>query len=406
MTRKWSNRGDVIGLLDREWTSGRLLGARVPMQDSPNAPWPRVTTSPFRVRLTSPDRTDLSTRWPEVTRWAEDLTSWPGVRVEIKEVSHRTLGRQALPAAVIIDTLDEVLALLRRTPAARQFDSAVGTTPPAFHRWMAAHPHRVLDEARDWPQIISSVQWLADNEVDGMYARQLDIPGVHTKVLESHKRTIADLLAEIRDRPASGSGRHWFEDRLGLLRKPAMIRSRVLDPALALVPGIPDLAMPITSFATLDLPGVDTVFITENEVNYLTLPEAAGALVIFGSGNEAPELLCQASWIHDREVHYWGDIDTHGFAILDRLRGAIPGVRSMLMDQGTLLDNRAAWVQEPSPTRRPLPNLSRDELAVYDDLRRDVHGPRVRLEQERVSFAAVRHAVATRSQPSRSRPRS
>lgn len=401
MSRPWSTRRDVVALVDKEWTAGRLLGARVPRPSSPELSWPRVTSTPFRVRLTGPDHADLSTRWPEVTRWAEDLTSWPRVRVELKDVSHRTLGRQTLPGSVIIETLDDALALLRKTSAARTFDTMIATTPSAFHRWMAGHPHRVLDQANDWPQIIFAVQWLADNDVEGMYARQLDIPGVHTKVLESHKRTIADLIAEVWDRPASGSGRHWFEDRLGLLRKPAMIRWRVLDPALALIPGIHDLAMPITSFAALDLPDIHAAFITENEINYLTLPEAAGALVIFGSGNEAPELLGQVTWIHERDVHYWGDIDTHGFAILDRLRGEIPSVRSMLMDRDTLLDHRGAWVHEPSPTHRPLMNLAPDEAAVYDDLRRDVYGPRVRLEQERVSFATVQRAVASRSLPRR-----
>lgn len=396
MTTTWSTRSDVVAAVRREWTSGRLLGARVPRHDLPGVPWPRVTTLPFRVRLSGPDRTDLAGRWPDVTRWAQDLTSWSAVRIEFRDVSHRSLGRQALPAVAVIDTAEAAVLLLRQAVVARAFDALVDATPAAFLRWMAAHPNRVVEEAHDWPQIIGAVQWLADNEVRGLYVRQVEMPGVHTKVLESHKRTITELLAEVRQPTVGGTGRHWFEDGLGLRRKPAMIRSRVLDPALRLIPGVADLAMPIASFASLDVPGVRTVFITENEINYLTLPDAQGAVVIFGSGNEVPELLAEVAWIRDHDVHYWGDIDTHGFAILDRLRGSIPGVRSMLMDRGTLLDHREAWVQEPSPTRRPLTNLTPDESAVYADLCRDAYGPRVRLEQERVSYAAVQQAVSTR----------
>lgn len=397
MTGTWSTRSDVIAALGREWASGRLLAARVPRQGPPEDRWPRVTSLPFRVRLTGPDRTDLSTRWSDVTSWAQDLATWPAVRVEVKDHSHRALGRQQLPAAIVIDTSDAAVALLRKTSTARQFDALVNSTPNAFLRWMAAHPHRVLEEAKDWTQIIRAVQWLARNDVHGMYARQLEIPSVHTKVVEAHKRTITDLLAEVLEHPTGGTGRHWFEDGLGLMRKPAFIRFRVLDPTLALIPGVADLAMPIASFASMDQSGVRTVFITENEINFLTLPEAAGALGIFGSGNEAPELLSQAAWIRDRQVNYWGDIDTHGFAILDRLRVAVPGVRSMLMDRDTLLDHRDAWVQEPSPTRRTLTNLTPDESALYSDLCRDAYGPRVRLEQERVAYAAVRHAVSART---------
>lgn len=396
MTRPWSTRSDVLDALRREWTSGRLLAARVPNHGPSDAPWPRVTTVPFRVRLTGPNQADLSGRWPDVTRWAQDLTSWSAVRIEFRDVGHRSLGRQSLPAAAVIDTVETATALLRLAAAAMEFDALVDVTPRAYLRWMAAHPHRVLEEARDWPQIIAAAQWLADNEVHGRYARQVEIPGVHTKVLESHKRTITDLLAGVRDRPMGAAGRHWFEDGLGLLRKPTLIRARVLDPALALLPGITDLAMPIGSFAALAMPNIQTVFITENEINYLTLPQVRGALVIFGSGNVAPELLAEAGWVRDRDIHYWGDIDTHGFAILDRLRGALPGVRSMLMDRQTLLDHRKAWVQEPSPTHRALANLTPDESAVYADLCRDAYGPRVRLEQERVACTAVRQAVSAR----------
>jgi hypothetical protein len=39
---------------------------------------------------------------------------------------------------------------------------------------------------------------------------------------------------------------------------------------------------------------------------------------------------------------------------------------------------------EPSPTNRPLPNLTEAEAALYCDLVEDRFGPTIRLEQERV----------------------
>ena len=43
-------------------------------------------------------------------------------------------------------------------------------------------------------------------------------------------------------------------------------------------------------------------------------------------------------WLRRCAVHYWGDIDTHGFAMLARARRALPQTESLLMDRDTLLD--------------------------------------------------------------------
>ena len=93
---------------------------------------------------------------------------------------------------------------------------------------------------------------------------------------------------------------------------------------------------------------------------------------------------------------YWGDIDTHGFAILNRLRHHLPHARSMLMDRATLLDHRDHWTTESSPTAATLDRLDQAESALYADLVSDAYGRSVRLEQERISFAAVEKAVADR----------
>ena len=59
-------------------------------------------------------------------------------------------------------------------------------------------------------------------------------------------------------------------------------------------------------------------------------------MVIFGAGYGF-EMLNHARWLASRRIHYWGDIDTHGFAILDQLRRRFEHVESFLMDRETLL---------------------------------------------------------------------
>jgi hypothetical protein len=125
------------------------------------------------------------------------------------------------------------------------------------------------------------------------------------------------------------------------------------------------------------------LFVVENEITYLAFPRVANALVVFGSGFGLASLR-PLPWLVGKEIVYWGDIDTHGFDILNRLRSRFDSVRSILMDEATLLAHRGQWVAEPSPTNRPLPNLTEAEAALYGDLVEDRFGPTIRLEQERV----------------------
>ena len=50
---------------------------------------------------------------------------------------------------------------------------------------------------------------------------------------------------------------------------------------------------------------------------------AGRGILLFGQGY-ALDRLGDIPWLHRCPLHYWGDIDTHGFAILDRLRAHFP----------------------------------------------------------------------------------
>jgi hypothetical protein len=79
----------------------------------------------------------------------------------------------------------------------------------------------------------------------------------------------------------------------------------------------------------------------------LAFPHLAGSMVVFGAGYGF-EVLAGAHWLQERSVYYWGDIDTHGFAILDQLRAQLPQVQSLLMDRATLLAHHSQWGEEHS----------------------------------------------------------
>lgn len=83
--------------------------------------------------------------------------------------------------------------------------------------------------------------------------------------------------------------------------------------------------------------------VIENEVSYLSAEVPDGGIVFWGKGFEVDNV-GRLPWLGGVDVVYWGDIDTHGFAILDRLRAWLPATRSVLMDRVTLLQHRDRWV--------------------------------------------------------------
>jgi hypothetical protein len=226
-----------------------------------------------------------------------------------------------------------------------------------------------------------------------VYLRQIDVPGVDTKFVEGHRAILAELLDrrlpdERIDRVVPRSD---FTGRYGFRKKPSYVRVRHLG-ADALPGGYKEVALPVAELAANPLP-ISTVYVVENEVTYLAFPAVEDAVVFLGEGYAASRLQ-PLRWLEQRTVVYWGDIDTHGFRILDRLRSHFPQTRSMLMDRTTLLAHETQWVTEPSPIRDPLIRLTADEQALYHDLVEDSFGTAVRLEQERVNYSILQDALA------------
>ena len=174
--------------------------------------------------------------------------------------------------------------------------------------------------------------------------------------------------------------------RYGFLDKPARVRFRMLDPTVRLLPMASDQDITLTQAAFSSLaPPVTTVFITENEINFLAFPNVRDSMVIFGAGYGFANL-ATVHWLQEKNILYWGDIDTHGFAILNQLRGFFPHTVSFLMDRETLLAHRQFWGSEPQPQTGDLLCLTTEEQALYDQLRQHTWGVSVRLEQEKIGF--------------------
>lgn len=167
---------------------------------------------------------------------------------------------------------------------------------------------------------------------------------------------------------------------------PLLMRIRVLDPDLRRQLGsLGDLTVPVLDLARLAI-DVHQALIVENLQTGLALEDLCGTIAIMGLGNNVAAL-ASVRWLDRTRCLYWGDIDTHGFAILNNARSHLPHLESLLMDAQTLLDHRGLWGEEGRQyAAAALPHLSGSEQAVYRGLKEQQWGTNVRLEQERIGW--------------------
>jgi hypothetical protein len=384
-TTVWTTWSDVRGTLRSRWDSGALLRSRLAGRP----------VAPLVLPVRGPTARELADRFGDVQDW---VAGWQAARLgtarlETAALGGRLVGVNRVPRRVILDTADDVWTSLGVTADVRRFDELAAATEaalPAALSWVAARPLEALGHATDWPRILATVAWILHRGGPAVYLRQVDVPGIDTKFIEERRGVLAALLvrtlpAERIDLEAPTSD---LARRFGLRGKPDSVRFRSFDPADG---PYSELAVRVEELA--DVPfAARSVVVVENEISYLAFPRVPGAAVVLGDGY-AVSRLAALPWLADRDVVYWGDLDTHGFRALNRLRRFAPAARSMLMELPTLLAHRAHWSHEPVPVSEHLAMLTASEQACYQALLLGEHGERVRLEQERIRFSAVERAA-------------
>lgn len=410
----WTTPADIRSQLQRLWDDQSILADVVDevtcatqgaaCQQPQVRPRDPLISFPLTLRFRKPAPRELASNYEQARDWIKSLEASSksaigfGYDIVWEETNHRLVGRNVSPAGVVVSTRNDALALIAKADASAQFANLAYRTVELFPEladWLRKKPLKVVEEAALWNEILAVISWFRAHPKSGRYIRQVDVPGADTKFIERRKTLLADLLDIVLPTDAvaqAHTGLAQFEARYGLAAKPSLIRFRILDPALA-ISGLTDLTVRADEFAQLSI-DAKRVFVVENEITGLAFPAVEGGIVVFGLGY-AVDLISAAEWLGRRQLHYWGDVDTHGFAILDRLRGAFPDAQSFLMDRNTLVANKALWTIEEAPHVAPLQQLTIPELALFDDLRFDRLGRGVRLEQERIPFGTVIAAVAS-----------
>jgi hypothetical protein len=377
----WTRPADVRAAVRRKWDSGALLTRFATGQD-----W-----QPLGIPVRGPSARQLGEHLAEARQWAAEWAeaAHGPLRVEYKQVGGQHFGINTIPCRAWLDGYDQAWALLKTGPDVRCLSRLIeATRGTRLIPWLAGHPMRALRLAGVWDKLLATVRWIEQCQAPGMYLRQVDMPGVDTKFIERHKGVLAELLDAQLDPSRVNAAAPGFAARYGFLRRPGYVRFRVAGSFR----GFSELTARTNELRAAP-DGITRAYVIENEITYLAFPVPARAMAILGGGYAVP-VLEALGWLTGLDVVYWGDIDTHGFAILDRLRRHLPRARSMLMDRATLLDHREHWVTEPSPAAAVLDRLDTAESALYTELISNAYAQSVRLEQERISFSAVEKAVA------------
>ena len=349
---------------------------------------PEASTWPLEVTLGIPTENQALKQVEDVRAWVAAWQSWNGVgSLTWSERHWRKLGTQPVPEKLLLAGPGEVAQWIGE---ADRWDRAQQRYRDLIARWpqLGSKLPRYFAVLADYSEVdyrrlIVMLDWIRENPASNLYPRQLPVSGLDSKWLEKRKGLVADLVDAVRCRSTAEGD---FYERCVLKAPPQLIRLRILDDSLRQrVGGLSDISAPWEQLAELDLP-VSDVFIVENLQTGLAFDDLLGSVVIMQLGYGV-DVLGRLPWVAKAHCIYWGDLDTHGFAILNRARSHLPELKSVLMDEATLRSHQDLWVEEKDQhAAETLPLLTDPEQALYQAIKRNSWGQNIRLEQERIAW--------------------
>jgi hypothetical protein len=311
-----------------------------------------------------------------------------GYWVETASKNFRRSGSHELPERIIVQSLEDYLYITGKKKEwsvfVRNLELVLGNLPK-LKEWTFKNVSPLYKDEIDWNNILQVCQYFLSEPRPQLYIRQLPIE-VHTKFIEENATLLQSLLDFLIPEHIRQSGQKKFAEHYFLKYDEPLIRIRVLDEALSFQNNIKDISLPLSSFLSLNL-NCRRILISENKMNFLTLPDVHSSVAIWSGGGFNISYLKGIQWLASKEIYYWGDIDEHGFLMLHQIRTYYPQTKSLMMDKQTfaLFENYA--VTTPASFTGELSMLNPDELSTFDFIRSAAK--RNRLEQERIPQSYV-----------------
>ncbi|MEM7757883.1 MAG: DUF3322 domain-containing protein [Cyanobacteria bacterium P01_A01_bin.40] len=309
-----------------------------------------------------------------------------GYSVELTTKNTHKYGQQSLPTRISVDSETDYLKLLNKKSEFGKFQTNVKlilSSIPQLEQWLIQYPQKVIENVDKWEDLLKVCHYFLAHPNPNLYLRELPI-AIHTKFIEENKAIIASLLEVILPseiiQVVDKKKKYIFEHKFSLKYEEPLVRMRILDKQIKEDNNFPvfDLLTPSSEFEQIKL-NAKNCFITENKMNFLTLPNLKDSFAIWGN-RYSIQILKSVNWLCDRNIFYWGDIDPDGFKILSQFRSYFPQTISVMMNQYTYqkFKNFAVDIEPSKPEY--LSNLSSEEYKLYSFLCRQGK----RLEQEHI----------------------
>lgn len=342
---------------------------------------------PLELPLGIPTEHQARENLNQVKVWQQHWLDWQGVGdIQWAERRWPGLGTQNLPERILINNPLQVAQWIneeQRWQTANQRYTQLTQQWPVLQQILLKYYNVLADyEKIDYLRLFAVLKWFESNPESNLFIRQIPVEGIHSKWLLNRKAVLTEMLKIIRQLNDASD----FYDITGLRREPSLIRFKLLDSKLRKRLGnLSDIAAPIEQIKKMQLP-LKKVYIVENQQTGMAFEDIDDAMVFMGLGY-AVEILKQIRWLNELPIYYWGDIDADGFAILNRIRSHFPQIKSILMDETTLLRHKNFWSEdEKGITEIALPMLTEKEQSLYKGLCNNRWGTRLRLEQERIAW--------------------
>lgn len=299
-------------------------------------------------------------------------------RLVLEERNFDKIGKQQVPAKIIIESLEDYLRLTEKENEFEIFQrnhSLIIKELPLLHGWIKANPAKLI-EHDTWLDTLKVCKYFLATPKPELYIRQLPID-IHTKYISENKSVVQSLLEFLIPEHIKACETK-FELRFNLKCSEPLIRIRFLDRSLSPIETATDISLTLSEFNNF-YSNCANIFIAENLMNFLTLPCLANTIAIWSGGGFSVGYLKDIYWIKNRHFFYWGDIDAQGFQILNQFRTYFPNTVAAMMDKETLSSFKGSAGQ--LATNQNLQRLSESELALYNHVQQN----NIRLEQEKIT---------------------
>lgn len=344
---------------------------------------------PHRFPLGEPRQGELQARFAHYQQAARIWRSWAAKHVVTLTDAPRDVHgtAQRLPTHVTVPDVDTAARLAGPDQVARLDRGRAraahlhGQFPAVADPADLAPVVRAVDSYTDtdFALLCTTATWFATHSAVGLTPRQVPVPGLHAKWLNTGQHLVA-ALAGLPDLDLAP-------------RHPPRLHFTYLDPDHRARGARHHDSVTIGDPMTPAYPPTIAV-ISENKdtaLHFLPLP---GAISVEGAGCGGGTAAA-VDWLRTcPRLFYWGDMDAAGFTILNGFRTVGLPVTSVLMDlptyqsyerYGTSTDARGRLI--PPGNRRPLPHLTSDERQLYDHLTDPAWTHYRRVEQEKIPLA-------------------